>query len=174
VIKKQCSIIIMVFFVLLFASNCLGEPLTPGACKTKVEAASKLVQSQGDAAFVAINDPNGKFRFGDGTGYVWIHNLEGIMLTHPKPSLIGKALFGLKDGNGVYFFVAFNELVEEKGAGWVPYQWPKPGEENESSKVSYVKLVTHGDKSYVVGSGMYDVTGPDIKKAFPGDPVYEH
>ncbi|MCK5541883.1 MAG: hypothetical protein KAI40_04265 [Desulfobacterales bacterium] len=30
----------------------------------------------------------------------------------------------------------------------------------------------YGDKTYIVGSGMYGVTGPDIQKAFPGKTIY--
>ncbi|MCK5312060.1 MAG: cache domain-containing protein [Desulfobacteraceae bacterium] len=171
-IKKLYSIS-MVFFVLLFASTCIGESMSPQLTKSKVQAAAELLKSQGDAALAAIKDPNGEFRFGDGKGYVWVHNLDGIMVMHPiKPSLDGKGLFNLKDSAGRYYFVAFNEMVEENGAGWVPYSWPKPGEENESPKVSYVKGVKHGDKTYIVGSGMYGVTGPDIQKAFPGKTIY--
>jgi len=174
-IKKWYLFIMVVFFVSFFASNCIGEPLSPKLCKAKVKAASKLLKEKGRAAFDTFKDPKGEFRFGDGAGYVWVHDLEGIMLVHPvTPSLNGKALFGLKDVNGVYFFVAFNEMVEEHGAGWVPYSWPKPGEEKSSPKISYVELVMHGGNSYIVGSGMYDVTGEDIKKAFPNDPVYEY
>ncbi len=173
--KKQYSIIIMVFFVLLFASNSIGGPLTPAACKAKVQAAVKLVESKGEAAYDTLRDPNGEFIFADGAGYVWIHDLQGIMLMHPiKPTLEGKALFGLKDSAGVYFFVAFNEIVEESGSGWVPYQWPKPGQEASSPKVSFVMSAMHSGKTYIVGSGMYDVTGPSIKKEFPNDNVYEH
>ena len=175
-VKKRYSIIIMmVFFVSLFASTCFGESMSPQLTKSKVQAAVKLLKSQGDAALAAIKDPNGEFRFGDGKGYVWIHNLEGLMVMHPiKPSLDGKGLFNLKDSVGHYYFVAFNEMVEENGAGWVPYEWPKPGEEAASPKVSYVMLVTVGDKNYVAGSGLYVNTTDDIKKAFPNDPIHEY
>ena len=171
---KKRSFIFMILFVFLFASYSTGETLTPKLCKSKVRSAAKLLKKKGDAAFAEIKNPKGKFRFAGGKGYVWIHDLKGIMLMHPiKPSLEGKKLFGLKDSNGMYFFVAFNEMVEDNGAGWVPYLWPKPGEKKVSPKVSYVMLVKHKGKSYVAGSGMYDVTGKDIKKAFPGDSLYE-
>ncbi len=175
-VKKRYSILILVCIILFIASNCISEPLTPRLCKEKVIAAAKLLQSKGDAALDEIKNPDGEFRFADGkAGYVWIHNLDGIMVMHPtKPSLDGKGLFGLKDSKGRYYFVAFNEMVEENGAGWVPYEWPKPGEEKASAKVSYVMLVTKGEKSYVVGSGMYDVTEKDIAAKFPGDPVHEY
>lgn len=167
----------------LFASLCLlmaiatysyGEALTPELCKSKAKAAAALLKAEGDAALATIKDPNGEFRFAGGEGYIWVHNLDGIMVMHPiKPALDGKGLLEMRDVNSVYLFVAMNELVEEKGEGWVPYSWPKPGQKDSSPKVSYVVLVENGGKSYVAGSGMYDVTAADIKKMFPGDAVYE-
>ncbi len=173
--KKFYLIFTMVFVVTVFAVNCMGEPLSPKLAKAKVKAAAELLKDKGDAAIPAIKDPNGEFRFADrGEGYIWIHNLEGIMIMHPtKPSLDGKPLFGIKDPNGVYLFVNMNEIVEEKGAGWVGYAWPKPGADKTSPKMSYVILVHHGEKSYVAGCGIYDVTAEDIKKEFPDDPIYE-
>jgi len=35
-----------------------------------------------------------------------------------------------------------------------------------------VVLVKHGDKDYVAGSGMYDVTAAQIKAKFPNDAIY--
>jgi methyl-accepting chemotaxis protein len=147
--------------------------LSPSLCRSKAKAAAKLLESRGDEALAALKDPKGDFLFAEGEGYVWVHDLDGVMIMHPiKPSLDGKGLLDMRDVNGVYLFVAMNELVEEKGEGWVPYSWPKPGEKASSPKVSYVVLAKHGDKSYVVGSGLYDVTAGDIGKLFPGDAVY--
>jgi methyl-accepting chemotaxis protein len=96
------------------------------------------------------------------------------MVMHPiKPSLDGKPLLKIRDVNGVYLFAAMNETVEEHGSGWIPYAWPKPGQKDSSPKISYCVLVKHGDKEYVAGAGMYDVTAEDIKKLFPEDAIYE-
>ncbi len=93
---------------------------------------------------------------------------------HPiKPSLDGKDMSGFADKDGTLLFLNFSEICEEHGAGWVPYVWPKPGQEKTSPKISYVKLVKHGGKDYVAGAGMYDITADDIKKLFPGDAVYQ-
>ncbi len=171
--RKIYSIFMAAILVLFFSGIGMSEPLTPQLCKQKVEAAAKLLQKEGTACFAQLKDPKGEFRFGNGEGYVWVHNLNGIMLMHPiKPSLDGKNLFNLADANGNYFFVNMNDLVEAHGAGWVPYLWPKPGAKKSSPKISYVKLVKHGNKSYVIGSGMYDVTAKDIKKLFPNDAIY--
>ncbi len=172
--KKSLSLFSGMIMVIIFIVTGFSEPLTPQLCKEKVIAAAKLLEAKGEAAFPEIKDPKGPFRFADGAGYVWIHNLEGITLMHPiRPALNGKNLLDMRDVNGTYFFVAFNELVEEKGAGWVPYAWPKPGEKHSSPKVSYVILAKHGENEYVAGSGMYDVTAEDIEKQFPGDIIYK-
>ena len=172
--KRGLMTLILSTALLFFSTSfCSAEPLTAELCKTKAKAAAALLQAEGDAAIEKIKDPNGPFRFSDGEGYIWVHNLDGIMVMHPvKPSLDGTGLLDMRDVNGVYLFVAMNELVEAKGEGWVAYAWPKPGKTESSPKVSYVVLVKKGDKDYVAGAGMYDLTAADIKAKFPGDAIY--
>ena len=172
--RNKISIVMAVILIISFTAVCQGESLTPELCKKKTKAAANLLKAEGDAALIKIKDPKGEYRFADGKGYVWIHNLDGNMVMHPiKPSLDGKGLLDMRDVNGVYLFAAMNELVEDSKEGWVPYAWPKPGEAKSSPKVSYVVLVKHGDKEYVAGSGMYDVTASEIMKRFPGDAIYK-
>jgi signal transduction histidine kinase len=173
-IQKTLTAFFSFIIVFCLAGTGFSEELSPQLCKEKALKAAKLLEAEGDAALEKIKDPNGEFRFAGGSGYIWVHNLDGIMVMHPiKPSLDGKPLLDMRDTNGTYLFAAMNETVEEHGKGWVPYVWPKPGEKESSPKVSYCVLVTHGDKDYVAGAGMYDVTPEDIKKQFPGDAVYE-
>ena len=156
---------------LFYAVGAYAEPLTLELCRAKTIAAAGLLAKEGAAAIEKIKDPNGEFRFADGQGYIWIHNLDGIMVMHPvKPALDGKSLLSIKDVNGFYLFVAMNDVAQAHGSGWVEYSWPKPGEDASSPKVSFVMLV---NDEYVVGCGMYDVGKADIKKAFPDDAVYE-
>lgn len=172
--RKLYSAILSALLVASLPNLALSEELTPQLCKEKAQAAAKLLVAEGEKALETIKDPNGPFRFANGEGYIWVHNLDGLMVMHPiKPALDGKGLLDMRDVNGVYLFVAMNELVQEKGEGWVPYAWPKPGEEKSSPKVSYVVLAKSGGNSYVAGSGMYDVTKDDIKAKFPSDAVYE-
>ena len=171
--RKIYTIVIAAVMLFAFTSKGNTEPLTPELCKQKAKAAAELIKAEGEAAFTKIKDPKGEFIFANGEGYVWVHNLEGKMVMHPiKPALDGTNVLDLRDVNGVYLFAAMNELVQDKGEGWVPYAWPKPGQKDSSPKVSYVVLVKHGDKSYVAGSGMYDITAADIAKKFPGDAIY--
>jgi methyl-accepting chemotaxis protein len=172
--RRILTLILSTALLVSFTSLCRAETLTPELCKEKAKAAAVLLQAEGDAALEKIKDPNGPFRFADGEGYIWVHNLDGVMIMHPiKPSLDNQSVTDMRDVNGVYLFVAMNELVEAKGEGWVPYAWPKPGQTGSSPKVSYVVLVKHGDKDYVAGAGMYDVTAADIKAKFPGDAIYQ-
>lgn len=172
--RPLLTLILSAVLLFVFTSLCQAEALTAELCKEKAKAAAVLLGAEGDAALEKIKDPNSEYRFAGGEGYIWVHNLDGIMVMHPiKPSLDGKGLLDMRDVNGVYLFAAMNELVEEKGEGWVPYAWPKPGQPESSPKVSYVVLVKHGDAEYVVGAGMYDLTAEDIKAKFPSDAVYQ-
>ena len=173
-VKKTLTVCIGLMLVLYFTGTGFAEELTPQLVKSKVEAACKLLEAEGEAAFAKIKDPNGEFRFADGQGYIWLQDLNAVIYMHPiKPSLDGKDMSGFADKDGTLLFLNFSEICEEKGAGWVPYVWPKPGQEGTSPKISYVKAVKHGGKDYVAGCGLYDITPEDIKKQFPGDAIYE-
>ncbi len=85
--------------------------------------------------------------------YFWI-TIGTTMVMHPiKASLDGKDLGGLKDANGKYLFAEMEEVCKKDGAGYVDYLWPKPGEEEASAKVSYVKA--QKDWNWIVGTGIY-------------------
>ncbi len=173
-VKKTLIIIAGLMVPLFFTVNGFSESLTPQLAKQKVIEACKLIEAEGEAAFAKIKDPNGSFRFAGGQGYIWLQDLNAVVLMHPiKPSLDGKDMSGFADKDGTLLFLNFSEICEDKGAGWVPYVWPKPGQDKTSPKISYVKVAKHGGKSYVAGAGMYDITPADIKKIFPGDAVYE-
>jgi len=168
------AIFVLSVMVLSVPCKVFSEQLTPELCKSKAEAAAKLLSEKGEGAYTELKDPSGDFRFAEGQGYVWVQDEQPVMLMHPiKPDLDGKDLSESQDLHGMYLFVAFSETAEDYGSGWVPYTWPKPGEEKESPKVSYVVKAENGGKTYIVGCGMYDVTAADIKTKFPKDSLYE-
>ncbi len=129
---------------------------TKAILESKVKEAAELLKNEGRAAFPKFHGKDSPFLF-CGT-YVWIHDLEGFMRTHPiKPKMAsGKAMLFLKDKKGNKLFVGMNKIARETGEGWYEYVWPKPGEKEASPKLSYVKLTTtpEGDQ-LVVGSGVY-------------------
>jgi methyl-accepting chemotaxis protein len=160
---------------LFYASRIsFAEEFSLALAKEKVEAAVKLVEAEGEAAFPKLRNPSGEFRFADDKGYIWVHSMTGPMLMHPTVAeLEGTNALELKDSTGFYFIVAMNDLVKKYGSGWVVYLWPLPGEKTEEYKGSFVKLAKYGGKEYVVGCGMYYVNKDYIKSIFPADIVYD-
>jgi cytochrome c len=138
-------------------STASQKPTHPDTIIAKVAQASALLQAQGSAAFPKFKGKGSPFLF-EGT-YIWVHALkDGVMLVHPiKYKMEGKNLISLKDVKGKRFFVTMNNVVNEKGEGWVEYYWPVPGSDEIVRKVSYVKKCTLPDGSDVVlGCGIYN------------------
>ena len=132
-------------------------PTPPDAIIAKVGQACGLLQAEGTAAYPKFKGKGSAFLF-EGT-YIWIHALkDGTMLMHPiKYKMEGKNMIGLKDTKGKRFFVTMNNLVNDKGQGWVEYYWPVPGTNNIVRKVSFVKKCTLPDGTDVVlGCGIYN------------------
>jgi len=86
--------------------------------------------------------------------YFWINDLGPRMVMHPiRAELDGKDLSDNKDPNGKRLFVEMAEVCKKSGAGFVDYQWPKPGSTKPVPKISYVKLFP--EWGWIVGSGIY-------------------
>jgi cytochrome c len=116
----------------------------------KVNKACALLEKEGTAAFPKFKGKDSEFIF-SGT-YIWINDLKGVMRMHPAiPQMEGMDVINVKDNHGKKLFVEFNKMAKEKGAGWVDYWWPKPGEPNPSRKISYVKLCKAKGEDFVVG-----------------------
>jgi methyl-accepting chemotaxis protein len=87
-------------------------------------------------------------------GYFWINDMEPRMVMHPiDAALNGKDISHVKDPNGKHLFVAMVDVVKKNGAGFVEYDWPKPGNPKPVPKISYVKGVPAW--GWVIGSGLY-------------------
>jgi len=103
----------------------------------------------------------------DKVEYFWINDLKDEMVMHPiKPELDGKKLDQIKDKNGKFLFVAFNDMVKQHEAGFVDYLWPKPGAEEGVPKISYVK--GFAPWGWVIGSGIYI---DDVDAKFRADAI---
>lgn len=93
-------------------------------------------------------------RYNRGQEYFWVQDSKVTMVMHPiKPELNGKDLSQIKDPNGKFLFVEFNNAVKNGGAGLVEYLWPKPGQDKPQPKVSYVKAFD--EWGWIIGSGVY-------------------
>src|SRR6266404_1421319 len=92
-------------------------------------------------------------RYGN-NDYFWINDMQPRMVMHPmKPEMNGSDLSANKDPNGKALFIDFVNVVRKDGAGFVPYEWPKPGFERPQPKLSYV--VGFAPWNWVIGTGVY-------------------
>ena len=92
-------------------------------------------------------------RYGQGD-YFWINDMHPRMIMHPmRPELNGKDLTENKDPNGKLLFMEMIDVVKRGGAGFVPYEWPKPGMDKPQPKLSHV--VGFAPWGWIVGTGVY-------------------
>ncbi len=133
------------------------------ATRTVVETAVGIVEHFGaqaaagrmtegaaqDAAIAAVRD----LRY-SGTEYFWINDMTPAMVMHPmQQELDGTDLSTSADPDGTLLFVEMVDVVRADGAGFVAYQWPKPGTEAPQPKISYV--AGYEPWGWVIGSGVY-------------------
>ncbi len=86
--------------------------------------------------------------------YFWVNDMQPRMVMHPiKPEMNGNDLSTYKDPNGKTLFVDFVNVVKKDGAGFVSYEWPKPGFDRPQPKLSYV--VGFAPWGWVIGTGVY-------------------
>jgi methyl-accepting chemotaxis protein len=86
--------------------------------------------------------------------YFWINDMQPRMVMHPmRPELNGTDLSSNKDPNGKLLFVEMVSVVRKDGAGFVPYEWPKPGFDKPQPKLSYV--AGFEPWGWLVGTGVY-------------------
>jgi cytochrome c len=138
---------------------------TPQMVMDKVEKAAALLQKEGKAAFPKFRGKDSEFIFAGTYIFININDLSGFVLLHPlKYKLEGHNSVDLKDANGKLFFVAMHEVAKTKGAGWVDYMWPKPGEKTPTMKVTYVKRVKAEGEDLVLGCGIWDVPADEVAK----------
>jgi methyl-accepting chemotaxis protein len=129
----------------------LGE-LALGIVKEEYAAAQKGDIAVADAQKRAMARL-AALRYGN-NDYFWINDMQPRMVMHPiKPEMNGNDISGFKDPNGKALFVEFVNVVRKDGAGFVPYEWPKPGFDKPQPKLSYV--VGFAPWSWIIGTGVY-------------------
>ncbi|MDA3961555.1 MAG: methyl-accepting chemotaxis protein [Planctomycetota bacterium] len=124
---------------------------TEGLARTLAEQVQSLDQA---AARKHIAESLAKVRvFDDDSGYWFAYDTKGITVAlPPKRSIEGTSRLDLADSDGV---MIIKEIIARggEGGGFVPYRYPKPGEEEPSPKLSYVAPV--GDSEVIIGMGVY-------------------
>lgn len=92
-------------------------------------------------------------RYGD-NDYFFVNDMHPRMVMHPMiPELDGQDLSTYADPNGKLLFVEFVKTVSAQKAGFVDYQWPKPGHDEPVDKLTYV--AGFEPWGWVIGTGIY-------------------
>jgi methyl-accepting chemotaxis protein len=96
-------------------------------------------------------------RYGqDGKDYFYIFGAKSKkMLQHPKEKLIGSDIGSdiYKDPEGKYLLLDQLKVAQTKGQGFSWYKWPKIGEDQPVSKMTYVRYFKQWD--WVLCTGVY-------------------
>jgi len=98
---------------------------------------------------ITAKDPD----FVQGSLYVDLRDLHsGIVLAHPiNATIVGKDLLDIPDASGKKYRREILELAQQKGKGWVDYQYRNPATGKIEPKTTYILRV--GD--VVLEAGIY-------------------
>jgi cytochrome c len=119
-----------------------------------VKRAAALVDQRGRAAFAEFRKRDSEWWYG--TTYLFAYDSHLNVLLNPAfPKREGTNPHGEKDANGKMFHDEFLKMVQTKGAGWVDYMFPKPGQTQPSHKWSYVKGFKADDVVGLIGAGFF-------------------
>lgn len=158
---KKSNLFFVILVLLLLSVLILGfvneslQSQSRNNVKSLVLEAANAIMSEGDSAFLEFRQENSKWFQGE--TYVFVWRTDGFRVVYP-PDLSGEGqnMSSLIDFNGKPIGRLFIDIaVSQNGEGWIEYSWPKPGETTPLSKETFIKGVSLGNQSYLVGSGLY-------------------
>jgi len=152
------SILVLVVLAIISGQSAWSQEQPPASAEAKrienlVNKAAALVDSTGKTAFTEFRKHDSEWWSGD--VYVFAYAPDGVVLLNPAfPSREGRAYHGEQDKKGKAFHDELMKVAQTKGAGWVDYWLPKPGQSEPSHKWSYVKAVK-ANGILLVGAGFF-------------------
>src|SRR5215469_5617713 len=127
-IQGLCAALVLAFV----SSAALGQTAPPDSDRSRkivalVEKAVAQVNARGKAAFDEFRKKGSEWF--DGETYLFAYDGKGNVLLNPAfPKREGTNVSGQTDANGKKFHDVMLETARTKGAGWVDYMFPKPGQ----------------------------------------------
>ena len=157
--KASLPGLMLVCGLLVMATPAVSQNAPPATEQAKrVEAlvikAAALIDKNGKAAFAEFRKKGSEW-FHDDT-YLFVYDMAANVQLNPAfPQREGTNVTGQKDANGKLLHHEIIQIAKTKGAGWVDYMFPKPGQSTPSQKWAYVKKVTMDGVQGLVASGFY-------------------
>jgi succinate dehydrogenase/fumarate reductase flavoprotein subunit len=113
--------------------------LTDEAKSMGEKAIAYLKEHGVEKTLAAINEPGGLFAKGE--LYVFAYDLNGTLIAHPNPAIVGKNLLNEPDSKGKLFRKEIAELAKSKGNGFVDYMYLDPVTKKERLKTTYIQKI---------------------------------
>ncbi len=152
--SKILTGVAVAFLIVALSTVAVGQDkATAQEVVAKVREAASTLSKTGDLA--PFNQKQGPWVWKD--TYIFVFDCDKkIEVAHPiKPELVGTDIASIKDTKGNRIFPeGWCDAARKPSGVWVEYWWPKPGEKEDSRKLSY-SLRAKGTP-YVVGAGVYD------------------
>ncbi len=148
--QKKVFVTLVVLFSFLALTVLAYGQATPEDAKAWVQKAKEFYKKQGkDKALETFKDPKGEFVKED--LYIYVLDMDGKMLAHPKADLVGKDFMVVKDKKGKLFAKDMVKIAKADGSGWVDYMWENPKTKEVDSKTVYFEKVD----DVIIAAGAY-------------------
>jgi len=154
------QILIFIAMAMLATTSSAGAQQAPQTSEqakrieSMVNKAAALVEAKGKAAFSEFRTRDSEWWFGN--TYLFAYDKDFNVLLNPAfPKREGTNVRGEKDANGKPFQDELMTVAQTKGAGWVNYMFPKPGQSKPTQKWTYVKAVKIDGTPGLIGAGFY-------------------
>jgi signal transduction histidine kinase len=155
--KVSGAAAVWVFLVLVVATSSFADDAAKRKVLTDgVDYGVKLIESKGKAALDELK----AYRFGDGKGYVYVTDMNAVVLMHPvAPELLNKDCTAIKDAAGKYFGAEMKHKAIKNGSGWTSYMWPNPAKNKQPEpKCSYFKSANMGGTKVIVYAADFGIS----------------
>jgi cytochrome c len=147
---KKIAISLVLLSCFLIGATIAVAQTTPDQAKEWVKKAVEYYKANGkEKALAEFSNPKGQFCKGD--CYIYVLDMNGKMLAHPNPKLVGEDFMQKKDVDGKTFAQDIVKQAKEKGSGWVDYKWENPTSKVVEAKTVYFEKVD----DVIIASGAY-------------------
>jgi cytochrome c len=148
--RKTMTVLVVALVAVAFLAGLALAAAKPEEAKAWVKKAVAYYQSYGKTkALAEFSKPKGQFV--KDNLYIYVLDLNGKMLAHPKGSLVGRDFAKIKDPNGKLFAVDIVNDAKANGSGWINYKWEHPATKMPAPKTVYFEKVD----DVVICSGVY-------------------
>jgi cytochrome c len=148
--RKTMTVLVVALVAVAFLTGLALAAAGPAEAKAWVKKAVEYYQAYGKTkALAEFSNPKGQFV--KDNLYIYVLDLNGKMLAHPKGSLVGRDFTKIKDPNGKPFAVDIVNDAKANGSGWINYKWEHPATKKPAPKTVYFEKVD----DVVICSGVY-------------------